>query len=366
MANKRLVYVIPELSAHTHSHYQHLYDLLQETGKKTDVFLVVEHGSPGVDKGTLYALYCQHFNTFPFNIIERGVLFLKLRFSGWKRFYIHQSFVTSILFSMLAKLTQAKTYFWYCSQVDIYEKKEGRKNWLFRLNLKLIDYLVTANEGMKNYYASVFKVPLSNIKVMSGCINVENYQKVDKGRVAQLSKQLLLEDKKCILYIHSLSPRKGSRLLPKIIKNTMLIIPDSVFIIIGDGPDTDWLKQQVTKMGLGEQVMIFGNVPNKDIRHYLHLADVFIMPSLIEEQGRVQFEAMAAGLPFVTFKSIGPDSILSKKQKELMVENGDTEAFAQAIKQAILKHEEYCIENAIQIQQYSCTVGVDKLIKLIN
>jgi rhamnosyl/mannosyltransferase len=72
-------------------------------------------------------------------------------------------------------------------------------------------------------------------------------------------------------------------------------------IIIGDGPLHQKLHQLVAELGLGDKVVLVGEVQNAQVTPYYHAADVFALASIARSEafGIVQIEAMAAGLPVV-------------------------------------------------------------------
>ncbi|MFD0750791.1 glycosyltransferase family 4 protein [Mucilaginibacter calamicampi] len=69
-------------------------------------------------------------------------------------------------------------------------------------------------------------------------------------------------------------------------------------VIIGDGPMYEKLTQFALQLNL-KSVNFMGASNYEDMPEHLHMADVFILPSLSETWGLVVNEAMAAGLPVI-------------------------------------------------------------------
>ena len=362
----KLVFIIPELDAQGSGHYYHVYELLQEVGKNIDIFLFAEKGKGIFNKRTIKEVYIQKFSFLPFRFLERYFIFLRQIFRGYKIFYSHQAVTSSLISSSLTRVLAGKTFFWYCGKIHIYEKESGKRNWLFRLNLKLINYLVTAPLEMKKYYQKYFTVPTSKIKLLPGWVNIQRFKKVDKEKIGQLKNKLKLKHKKVILFIHWLSPRKGSRYLPKIIEQTLKKEEDIIFVIIGVGPDFQWLQKELLKRNFLNSVRMLGAVPNQEIPVYFKLADVFILPSKEEELGRVHFEAMAAGVPIVAFSTEGSRALLSKDQKKLMIEKGNIKKFVRAIERGLRERGFFVKQGEKQVQEYSLKNGVNNFLKLIE
>jgi glycosyltransferase involved in cell wall biosynthesis len=67
--------------------------------------------------------------------------------------------------------------------------------------------------------------------------------------------------------------------------------------VIGDGPREPALREEVTRLGIKDQVCFMGFRP--DAPAYLKTFDAFVLPSLLEGIPRCIMEAMACGIPVV-------------------------------------------------------------------
>lgn len=77
------------------------------------------------------------------------------------------------------------------------------------------------------------------------------------------------------------------------------------FLIIGEGTQRNNLQERVTALGLEEEVVFLGNVPNEKLTSYYNACDMFLFASTTETQGIVVLEAMAAGLPVIAVNATG-------------------------------------------------------------
>ena len=84
--------------------------------------------------------------------------------------------------------------------------------------------------------------------------------------------------------------------------------PDFQMVIGGDGPMWADLKAKVFENGLGEHILMPGNLTN--LNEVMQAADIFVMSSLWEGLPLVLLEAMAAGLPSVAYDIAGVDEII--------------------------------------------------------
>lgn len=96
--------------------------------------------------------------------------------------------------------------------------------------------------------------------------------------------------------------------MPKIIDE----FPNVKFVIAGDGPDVDVLKDQVERLTLENYVIFVGNVEHGDVGNYYRMADLFVSASDTETQGLTYIEALAAGTPCVVYDTDYTENIFDQ------------------------------------------------------
>ncbi len=100
--------------------------------------------------------------------------------------------------------------------------------------------------------------------------------------------------------------------------------------IVGEGRARRDLQAQIDELGLGDRVTLVGAVT--DVDRELHGGSVFVCTSRFESFGLVLLEAMAVGLPIVSFEvPVGPRELLTHEREALLVPHGDVHALAQAM-----------------------------------
>lgn len=105
-------------------------------------------------------------------------------------------------------------------------------------------------------------------------------------------------------------------------------------MILGEGQDRPILEELIQDLGLGQEVLLPGFVPNPYA--YLAKASVFVLSSLFEGLPTALIEAMAAGTPVIsTDCKSGPAEILLNGKYGPLVPVGDVEKMAQAIAQTL-------------------------------
>jgi glycosyltransferase involved in cell wall biosynthesis len=102
-------------------------------------------------------------------------------------------------------------------------------------------------------------------------------------------------------------------------------------VIVGDGPEREFLSSMTDRLGLGRRVMFAGYISEEDKYRFIANSDVFISTSLHEGFGIVFMEAMFCGLPIVCSNHGGQVDFLAHEKNALMIEVGDVETCAGSI-----------------------------------
>jgi len=128
-----------------------------------------------------------------------------------------------------------------------------------------------------------------------------------------------------VLTAARLAPQKGLEFL----LGAAAMLPETVFVIAGDGPDRTTLTAQAEAAGLTDRVRFLGS--RRDIPDLLAACDVFVLPSLIEGLPLSVLEAMAAARPVVATRVPGTDEAVVDGETGMLVPPRDPEALAHAI-----------------------------------
>lgn len=106
--------------------------------------------------------------------------------------------------------------------------------------------------------------------------------------------------------------------------------PDWHLAIFGDGDRTPY-QQQMHELGI-DSCRCHLNGPTSNIQHEYANSSLFVFSSRFEGFGMVLVEAMACGLPVVSFACpCGPKDIVKHGEDGLLVENGNVEALADSL-----------------------------------
>jgi len=280
----------------------------------------------------------------------------------------------------LTRILGGTTYLWHCGRARDFFVDGWKLNWglikrkilndyRFILTLKSTDYLVTGSPYMAEYYHDNFGIEKDRIKIMPNWVNLDRFNP-EKYKKQQIRNELgITQDKQVVLFVHHLAPRKGAHHLMRIAETVIKEVPQAIFLIVGDGPYREKLEQEIKVEHLESVLRLVGNVPNRDIARYYAVADLFIMPS--EEEGfpRVLLEAMAMGIPFVATYHGTMDTLLTEKQKELIVPQGDIESFCHNVVQALSDaslRDELAQEGRNNVASYTLEAVAPRFIEVVT
>jgi len=197
--------------------------------------------------------------------------------------------------------------------------RNKRKAYLTKKILENADLVICGN----NYLANLVKkrIELKSIKILNPCISKNIIQK-DKQNIEYIRKKYKLKDKKILISIGRLVKRKGFDKVIEIFPKLLQKYPNLIYIIIGSGPDADYLKEKASN--LKENILFLENIEETEKWSWLQTGDVFIMPSRningdFEGFGIVYLEANLAKIPVIAGNSGGVGDAIKHNYNGLLV-----------------------------------------------
>jgi glycosyltransferase involved in cell wall biosynthesis len=177
-----------------------------------------------------------------------------------------------------------------------------------------------------------------------------------------------------ILSVGQLVERKGLRYLVDacaLLKKKGL---DFRCYIVGNGPEMKFLTHQVKKHSIQNIVKFFGRQPQEEIRRLLRKASVFVLPSIVTNEGGREgipvalMEAMAMELPMVSTKTVGIPELIENGKEGLLVEQRNARQIASAL-EYLLKNphvrDEMGVRGREKVKQHFNIEHLPKLIQPI-
>jgi len=219
--------------------------------------------------------------------------------------------------------------------ISLYFNKRLEKDIITKLIEN--DILITAvSSSVKELCVNNFHIPPDKIKVVLNGVDYEKFGCVKRSKSELRKQHSLPQDKIVLLQVGTLNKRKNHIAVLRAItsmdeKNKEKII----YLVVGEGGEKSNLSNFVKENGLSKNVVFAGRVSDEKLVDMYCLSDFFILPSTSEGLPLVFLEAMAAGLPIITFKDLeGVKDIYQPYCMEL-VPNRSTESIIKSITHAI-------------------------------
>jgi glycosyltransferase involved in cell wall biosynthesis len=172
-----------------------------------------------------------------------------------------------------------------------------------------------------------------------------------------------------ITTVGRLVPWKGFSELIDVVAQLKDEMPDISLVIIGDGPLDAELKNKVAQLQLEDRVRLVGRLGKDALGAAIKGSDLFVLNTSYEGLSHQLLEVMDLGVPIVTTNVGGNPELITDGISGVLVEVGDSEGLASAIKQVAANESTQLrlTQNArIRIQDFSQDAVVAKLAELLH
>lgn len=110
--------------------------------------------------------------------------------------------------------------------------------------------------------------------------------------------------------------------------------PEIKLYIIGDGPDSDALKNTVNSLGLEAKISFVGRLVQTEVQNHLLNADCTIVNSNYETYSMVTIESILTGVPVIATRCGGPEQFVNT-QNGLLIPKSDSVSLEKAMEEMI-------------------------------
>ena len=134
-------------------------------------------------------------------------------------------------------------------------------------------------------------------------------------------------------HVGRLSPEKNLAVLTRVALALCRTEPNTIFLLVGSGPAEDLMPQAFDRHGLGTSLRATGALRGAALAAAYAAMDSFVSASKTETFGCVGIEAMAAGVPVVTFVAPGFRDYVQSDYNGYLVPTNDEATLVQAVRQ---------------------------------
>jgi len=199
------------------------------------------------------------------------------------------------------------------------------------------DMTIVANNWLKDILMNEFEVPEEKIIVLHYGFDTENFIKKMKKK----SPIVKPKNKKVIIFSGRLTELKGVQHLLVALEKLKKVRQDWVCWIVGTGDKLAELRIQTKVLKLEEEVLFFGK--RDDVPYLLSISDIFVLPTLLENQPLSLIEAQIAGKPAIVSDVGGLPEMVEHNITGILTPPGDPESLFENI--ALLLENDYLRKN---------------------
>lgn len=263
-------------------------------------------------------------NEFPQSYIKKIIWHIEVakRLNSYLKLNkIDKIISTNIYFNIILSLTKFRNKTIGCEHSPYLHP-----NLIFRTIRRLLyrrlECLVVL--GKQDY--SIYKKFMKNVKVIPNSLSFYPKQKSSLKN-------------KMILSIGRFSYEKGFDMLIDTLNLVFQKHKEWKCVIIGQGEEESFLREKIKKYKIEENIII--KKPIKNIQNEYLNSSIYVLPSRYEAFGMVLVEAMACGVPCISFDCpIGPGNIIENNIDGILVSIGQIQMMADKICELIENEEE--------------------------
>ncbi len=149
-----------------------------------------------------------------------------------------------------------------------------------------------------------------------------------RNRASQPLKSISSRSGPYLLTVAKLYDRKGIDVLLRSIQQVKSALGTHYFLIAGDGPEEERLKQMARDLGVSEYVVFAGDVPSPQVPGLMKGCVCFVLPSRSEPFGIVLLEAMTFGKAILATRVGGIPEFVKDGHNGVLVASEDADALA--------------------------------------
>ena len=192
--------------------------------------------------------------------------------------------------------------------------------------------------GSKTLRAERYIKEYTNKKVFPTPIGLD-VSKFENGTAVDWRERLdIPQDKKIILYVGVLEPRRNPFFLIEILE---CLPEDYVLVVAGDGILLEDFREKTNQESVKGRCRLAGKVPQKELPSLYSQSDIFVLVSDYEIYGMVMLETMYFGTPVISTVTAGSESVVSDGSDGLLMNEKTATVWADKIKMITTDHELY-------------------------
>lgn len=173
----------------------------------------------------------------------------------------------------------------------------------------------------------------TQVEVVPTGIDLEIFNKnYEPSEIEEIRGELgISSSAKILLFVGRMAREKNVLLLLKSLKLILKKFDNLVLIMVGKGVQAKKLQKEAVKLGIGQNLLWLGFQKRSRLPLLYKLADLFLFPSVTDTQGIVLYEALTAGIPIISIRSLATEAIIEDKKNGLLTDDNPHDFAAKVI-----------------------------------
>jgi len=225
-------------------------------------------------------------------------------------------YAPSTLIASLVKLCSPhcswKLIVWTADNIHMCREINPLRRLARKAALSLADGMIVYSQPVKNWYTD-YGIPSQAIGVCSN-IQSETRFRDSLEKTRQIAQQWIdrynLRHKQLILSVGRLVKVKGVDRVIQAFAPACRLFPDALLIIVGDGPEKEFLQALVARLNITEKIKFVGRLEGPELLAWYYLAGLFVLASHFEPYGAVVNEAALSGIPVLCSTRAGAADLI--------------------------------------------------------
>lgn len=211
------------------------------------------------------------------------------------------------------------------------DRKELIARWIDRHLLRMADAVIVVSDRLRQELVAA-GVPATHITLIRNAIMLQDYATTPEG-AALRAKLDIPADAPVVSIVGRLSAEKGHMDFLSAARTVLDVLPDTRFLIIGDGPLRGAIEARIAELGLSHRVILTGH--QSQLGPYYAVTSVLAISSYTEGIPNVMLEAFAYGKPAVATAVGGVPEVLEEGRTGFLVEPGQPAKMAERLQRLL-------------------------------
>lgn len=233
----------------------------------------------------------------------------------------------------------------------IHSLERGRRNGLHNDGQRMLDQIenlliqeawhnIVCSQYMQSLCHFSFDFPYDKMSIIPNGVRYNDFSiKLTEEEKKKHHHKYAKPEERIVSYIGRLVPEKGVNILLGAVRKVTKAIPNTKFVIAGEGWHRSELERITNELLINDKVLFTGYLPQEDFLAFFNVSDILVVPSTYEPFGIVALEGMATKTPIIVSDVGGLSEIVDHKWTGMKVPADNSNALADSIIE-LLQNEE--------------------------